>query len=109
MSANKNMRVCVATSPGLLIEVDANRTGQKPTGLLNRAARTSYVRRCPGAGSGSRIQVPATSPISAPGAMLSGEPDPGKVFDASPEPIAHGSLRHPESALCTVVTQLPTD
>ena len=34
MSATKNMRVCVATSPGLLIEVDANRTGPEATGLL---------------------------------------------------------------------------
>jgi hypothetical protein len=30
MSADKNVSVCVATSPRLLVEVDANRTGQKP-------------------------------------------------------------------------------
>jgi hypothetical protein len=45
MSANKNVSVCVATSPGLLVEVDADRTGQKPPALLSRAARTSYVPR----------------------------------------------------------------
>jgi len=44
MSANKNASVCVATSPRPLIEVDGNRTGQDATGLLNRAAPTSYVR-----------------------------------------------------------------
>jgi hypothetical protein len=37
--------VCVATSPRLLIEVDANHNGQKATGLHNRAAQTSYVHR----------------------------------------------------------------
>jgi hypothetical protein len=36
---------CVATSPRLLIDVDANRTGQGATGLHTRAAHTSYVRR----------------------------------------------------------------
>ena len=44
MRANKNTSVCVATSPRPLIQIDANHTGQKPTGSLNRAARTSYVR-----------------------------------------------------------------
>jgi hypothetical protein len=44
MSVNKNVNVCVATSPGLLINVDANHTGQK-VGLLNRAAQTAYVYR----------------------------------------------------------------
>jgi hypothetical protein len=34
----------VATRPRPLIQIDANHTGQKPTGPLNRAARTSYVR-----------------------------------------------------------------
>ena len=57
MSANKNVRVCVATSPGLLIEIDADRTGRQGTGLLNRAARTSYVRSRPGAGPGRPNQV----------------------------------------------------
>jgi hypothetical protein len=33
MSANKNVSVCVATRPRLLIELDANRPGQKATGL----------------------------------------------------------------------------
>jgi hypothetical protein len=32
MSANKNISVCVTTSPGLLIKIDANRTGQHATG-----------------------------------------------------------------------------
>jgi hypothetical protein len=45
MSVNKNVSVCVATSPRLLIRVAANRCGQKATGLLNRAAQTAYVRR----------------------------------------------------------------
>ena len=45
MSVNNNVSVCVATSPGLLIKVDASCGGQKATGLHNRAARTSYVRR----------------------------------------------------------------
>jgi hypothetical protein len=45
MTANKNTSVCVATSPGPLIEMDANRTAAKPPRLRNRAARTSYVRR----------------------------------------------------------------
>ena len=40
MSANKNVNVCVATSPGLLIEVDANRIGQKTTGLRNPRGQT---------------------------------------------------------------------
>jgi hypothetical protein len=44
MSANNNARVCVATSPGLLVEIDASRTGQK---AASRPARTSYVRRGP--------------------------------------------------------------
>jgi transposase len=44
MPANKNTSVCVATRPRPLIQIDANHTGQKPTGPLNRAARTSYVR-----------------------------------------------------------------
>jgi hypothetical protein len=34
VSANKNVIVCVAISPRLLVEVDANRTGRKATGLL---------------------------------------------------------------------------
>ena len=29
MSANKNVRVCVATSPGLLVEADADRADRK--------------------------------------------------------------------------------
>ena len=44
MRANKNTSVCVATRPRPLIQIDANHTGQKPTGPFNRAARTSYVR-----------------------------------------------------------------
>jgi hypothetical protein len=43
MSMNKNMSVCVATSPRLLMKVDANSTGQKASGLFNPAAQTSYV------------------------------------------------------------------
>ena len=45
MSVNKNVSICVATSPGLLIKVAANRTGQKAVGPFIRAAHTSYVRR----------------------------------------------------------------
>jgi hypothetical protein len=45
MPANKNMSVCVATSPRPLNEIDANHAGRESIGLLNRAARTSYVRR----------------------------------------------------------------
>jgi hypothetical protein len=37
MPANNNVSVCVATSPRLLIKIDANRAGQKAN-LLNRAA-----------------------------------------------------------------------
>jgi hypothetical protein len=37
--------VCVATSLGLLVEVAAHRTGQKASGLRNRAAQISYARR----------------------------------------------------------------
>jgi hypothetical protein len=44
MSANKKVSVCVATSPRPLIEVDADRTGQKAAGQLNQAATASYVR-----------------------------------------------------------------
>jgi len=36
MSANKNVRVCVITSPGLLVEVDADRADRKATGLCTR-------------------------------------------------------------------------
>ena len=54
MSVNKNVSVCVATAQGFSSEVDANRTGQKATGLLNRAAQTSYVRRRPSAGPAKR-------------------------------------------------------
>jgi hypothetical protein len=31
--------------PRPLIQIDANRIGQEPVGLLHRAARTSYARR----------------------------------------------------------------
>jgi hypothetical protein len=51
------VRVCVATSPGLLIEVDADRTSRKATGLRTAAVRTSYVRRRSGAGPGGPNQV----------------------------------------------------
>ena len=75
MPANKNISVCVATSPGPLIEIDANRTVRKPTGLRHRAARTSYVRRSPppdpasrtsrrydgGAGASGRQSLPASA------------------------------------------------
>ena len=45
MSAGKNMSVCVATSPRLLIKVDANCAAQEATSLPNPAAQASYVRR----------------------------------------------------------------
>jgi hypothetical protein len=49
MSANKNVRVCVATSPGLLIEVDADRDARKAPCLPDRTARTSYASDDPAA------------------------------------------------------------
>jgi len=45
MSVNKNVNVCVVTAQRFLVEVDADRTGQKATSLLNRAAQISYVHR----------------------------------------------------------------
>ena len=54
MSANKNVRVCVITSPGLLVEVDADRADRKATASAPAAVRTSYVRRRSGAGSDRR-------------------------------------------------------
>jgi hypothetical protein len=51
MPANKNMSVCVATSPRPLIEIDANRTGQKPTGPQPRGQ--NIIRPPPGAEPGA--------------------------------------------------------
>jgi hypothetical protein len=47
MSVNKNVNVCVATSPGLLIQIDAGRTSQESADLLNRRRQhhTSATRR----------------------------------------------------------------
>jgi len=36
MSADKNVNVCVVTSPGLLIQIDAGRTSQESAGLRSR-------------------------------------------------------------------------
>jgi hypothetical protein len=38
MSANKNARICAATSPRLLVEVYADRTGQEATRLPTSSA-----------------------------------------------------------------------
>jgi hypothetical protein len=47
MSANKNVNVCVATSPTLLIKVDANHTGQNPPAcsIEQRKHHTSAAAR----------------------------------------------------------------
>ena len=64
--------------PGLLIEMDANRIGQKTTGLRNSRGQT-IIRppplRPPDPVSGPAAATSPTSPISAPrAAMLPGEP-----------------------------------
>ena len=82
MSADENVSVCVATSPRPLIEIDANRAGHELTGLLNRAARTSYVRprrrtRCRNAGDQQRHHRPLcrrASPARQDGATVPAPP-----------------------------------
>jgi len=58
MPADKNVNVCTATSSRLLVEVDANRTGQRPNGLFTQAAQTSYVRRRPTPDPSRRNKIP---------------------------------------------------
>jgi hypothetical protein len=43
MSANKSASVCAATSSGLLIKIDANRTSQNPTELLKNGQRKHHT------------------------------------------------------------------
>ena len=74
MSANKNVRVCVAISPGLLlIEVDADRAGRKATGLLAR--RGPNIIRPPPLRSRARQAEPRRGKIAdqrAPGRAAAG-------------------------------------
>jgi hypothetical protein len=66
MSVNNNVSVCVATSPGLSIQIDASRTGQKATtsSTERRTHDTSAAARRPQA-----ERAAATPPISAPPAQ----------------------------------------
>jgi hypothetical protein len=54
MSANKSASVCAATSSGLLIKIDANRTSQNPTELL-KTGSASIIRPPPLAGMIAKI------------------------------------------------------
>jgi len=88
MPANKNVRVCVATCPGLLIEIDANNTAQKPSAspTEQRKHHTSAARARPGAATpadhGGRIRGPAARLRDPLRRLIGGEQEGGAVFQA---------------------------
>ena len=86
MSVNKNVSVCVATSPRLLIKVDATAPARthRP---LTPAAQTSYARRRRGIRTQHAEPRAATPPVQrATATTPPGKPDPGDAMPPGPMP-----------------------